>query len=209
MRYACMLALSFLLLPLACRAVPTGLNAMPTANTLGLGETRVDWETVGSGKLFVPANSTLYGTEFGLVLGLEGGADRVPGKATLYNVKWRLRDEGLLFPALAAGAQNIASGEKVQYYAVATKSLLPAQLVQVSAGVMRVEGNTTLAMVGASGKLGPIMLKADRINGGTLKRTGVGASIDIQGLMVTGTIYDLDNAPNERTIMLSYTRKLF
>jgi hypothetical protein len=198
------LIITLLCLPLIGLAIPTGLNAMPTADVLGLGEARFEYEAAGSGKLYVPANEVVYGTQTGFILGLEGGLDQVNGD-TLANLKWRMKGEGLITPALAIGAQNI--GDDMQYYAVATKSFL---LAQAHAGILHdTATDDNITMLGANVNLGPITVKADTLNGGALDRTAVGATLRLGSIAVTGTSYDFDNTPNEKTFSVSYTYKAF
>lgn len=182
-------------------AYPTGLNAIPTANILDPLEARVDYESGGSGKLFVPEGATLYGTQIGLLLGLEVGMDRISDHDSVYNLKWRLKGEGLVTPAFAVGVQNVAHGMKSQYYAVATKKLL---LADFSAGTLRADGDT-MGMIGVEGKLGPITVKADHVTG-QLNRTSASVGFTWQNVTLTGTTYDIKDVPNEQTVMLSYTR---
>ncbi|HOS42154.1 MAG TPA: hypothetical protein PK794_00530 [Armatimonadota bacterium] len=191
-------------LSLIAAAVPTGLNAMPTANVLGLGEARFEYESAGSGKLYVPANAVVYGTQTGFILGLEGGLDEVGG-ATRANGKWRLKGEGIITPALAIGIQNL--GGDLQYYGVATKSFI---LAAVHAGLLRdTDTDTNVTMLGANANLGPLVVKVDKLNGGALDRTAVGASLRLGTITVSGTSYDFDNAPRERTFSVSYTYRAF
>lgn len=208
MRMSCMLVLaSLLLLPMLAFAVPTGLNMMPTAESLPAATTRLDAESSGSGKLFVPDGSSVYGSEFGVMLGAEGGIDQVSG-GTRYNGKWVFKSEGLVFPALAAGIQNVGSGTSAQYYLVATKSLLPTGMVKAHAGMMRASGEY-VTMLGASGRLGPITVKVDRLNGGPRDGQAYGASITFSTFTVTGTHYDYDDMPDENTVTVSYLYKTF
>ncbi len=200
-----MLPVLALALPLLCRAIPTGLNVMPTAETLGIATARVDYESSGSGKLYVPSGATIYGTQFGMILGIEGGMDRVTDRGTVYNFKFRFFPDTLVIPAMAIGAQNIVNGQKPQYYLVTTKSLL---LAKVSAGVMRTEGNT-LSMLGASAGMGPFILKADRIMTGGHQRTSGSIGFSLKGITFTGTAYDIKDAPNERTLTVSYMQNAF
>jgi hypothetical protein len=189
----------------ACQAIPTGLNIIPTANVLGMGDTRVDSESSNTGKLFAPIDSSINGTQFGLLLGFEAGIDRVSSKGTVYNAKWRFKGEGTITPALAAGVQNIRAGETPQYYLVASKSIL---LAQGHAGLMRDENGDTLTLLGVNGKVGPIELMADHAQGGNKDRTGLGASFSFSNITVKGTLYDFENAPTERTITISYTHSV-
>ncbi len=200
---------TLILTPLASLAVPTGLNCMPTADILAAGQDRTQYESNGSGQLYVPQGGWLYGTQVGFILGFEGGVDKTVRTSSVYNLKWRFLGEGYVMPAIAFGVQNVAQGDKMQYYAVATKSLVPSGLLKVSAGVLRDEGDT-LTMIGAEGHLGPIVVKADSLNGGVDARSGVSVGYNFwRGFCVTGTSYHYKNAPSEQTISLSYTTHLF
>lgn len=187
-------------------AIPTGLNAMPTANVLGMGATRVEYGFNGSGLLYAtPETATIVGTQTGLVLGLEGGIDRVDDVGTVYNVKWRLKNEGLLAPAFAVGVQNIVSGERPQYYGVFTKSIISSRLAQISAGLMLDEDIDTLGMLGAGLYLGPLTLKADTIQGGGQDRTSVGAGLTFAGISFSAAYFAYDTLrPDETTFTVSY-----
>lgn len=204
MRSLILYSLLVLALPLVVRAVPTGLNLMPTAEALTLGQSRFEFESDGSGKLFVPDKSNLIGSEAGVILGFEGGIDKLSNGGTVYNLKWVFKGDGLIFPALAVGAQDMKSGEKPQFYAVATKSVVPGGLGKLHAGVLRDHGET-LTMIGASSQLGPLVLKADRVNGGTREGDAISAGIKLHGFLITGTRYNYTNAPDENTITLTYS----
>jgi hypothetical protein len=196
------LLLAVLVLPVLALAAPTGLNAMPTAEVLAIGEARVQYETDGSGKLFVPPDGALYGTQVGLLLGLEGGVDEVVDKGTVYNLKWRMQGEGMMRPAIAIGVQNVTPDEKPQFYVVATKSFSPAS---VSAGVLY-DGNTKdyLTMVGGRVRYKFLNVRADSLRGGALDRTALGADLIIANFFVSATAYDYRNAPNETSYSLGY-----
>lgn len=208
------LALLLLLLPLLCFAVPSGLNIMPTAESLGLGVTRLDFESDGSGKLYVPEGNSLAGTEAGLLLGIEGGIDDVPAIGAVYNLKWKFKNDGIIFPAMAIGGQNLAHGQAPQYYLVATKSLIPAsKALQVSAGVLHGsvdnEGPHNLVLYGASVKLGSFTLKGDRATGSFTDRKSLGLSYTYTTFTVSGIRYfDKQEEGNKTTVMLSYVSKL-
>ena len=207
MRILSVLALS-LLLPLAGLAVPTGLNMMPTAEALGSAETRLDLETTGSGKLYVPSSNALYGSQAGIALGMEGGIDQLSNSGTRYNAKWVFMGEGLVLPAIAFGGQNFGAGARPEYYAVATKTVIPAGLAKVHAGVMRVEHDNVL-MLGASAHLGPFSLKADRLSDGPRDGQSIGAGFSWKNFSLTGTIYDFRFIPDTRTLTMSYSVKPF
>lgn len=195
--------LTCLLFPLLAFSVPTGLNMIPTAESLPKAKSSLTYETQGTGKLYVPDGSTIYGTEIGAVFGFEGGIDQVSDKGPVLNAKWVFRSEGLLFPAMAVGVQNVHSGDKSQYYAVATKSLLPKDLLKAHAGLMRLEGDTVV-MFGASATLGALVFKADRVNGGIQDGSALSVGFKSSNYTITGTRYFMDNRKAETTVSLTY-----
>ncbi|HEX2950859.1 MAG TPA: hypothetical protein VHV83_15045 [Armatimonadota bacterium] len=182
---------------------------MPTAEALGLAQIRLDAESAGSGKLFVPAgsDSTLVGAQAGLILGVEGGADYVSDNDLVFNVKWVFKSDGLIFPALAIGAQNIGADTDTEYYAVATKSILSSKLAKVHGGVMRDLNGDTFFMYGASGTIGPVVLRADSVTGGEHEGFAVGAGVSLHNIDIIGTHYDYTNHSDENTVSVSYTFK--
>lgn len=203
-RFRICAALVLALCPLLVQAVPTGLNLMPTAEALGLGSTRFDFETDGSGKLYVPSGSSLVGSQAGALLGIEGGADQLSPGGTVYNLKWVFKSEGLILPAIAVGAQGIKSGERTEYYAVATKSLVPTGIIKVSGGVMRDNNGDNLLLLGAGLKVGMLMVKADRVSGGDRDAQALSAGLAFKNLTFTGTHYDFKNASDTNTLTVSY-----
>ncbi len=142
---------------------------MPTADILATGQDRVEYESSGSGKFYVPEGGSLFGTQTGLILGFEAGVDNATQNTTVYNVKWRFWGEGAMMPALAVGVQNVRMGDETQSYAVATKSLVPSGALQVSFGGIHLAGET-LTMLGGQARLGAITVKADTASGGMLAR---------------------------------------
>lgn len=196
--------LLFLSLTLFAFAVPSGLNLMPTAYSLHVAETRTEFESAGSGKMYVPQGSTILGSQFGMQNGFEMGADQVSSVGLVYNAKFRLIAEGTLMPAISLGAQNIVSGEKPQYYVVASKTLSSAGMLRAHAGFLKRDGET-VTMLGASSQIGKIMLKADRLLGDTTEVTAYGAGIDLRGIVISGTRYLYDNGrPDETTFGVAY-----
>jgi len=197
-----------LLIPLAALAVPTGLNIMPTADILATGQERVEYESNGSGKFYVPQGDLLYGTQTGFQ-GFEGGIDNATSKTSIYNLKWRLVKENVLLPSLAVGMQNVMMGQEPQSYAVVTKSIGPNGMLRASVGLMHITGET-LTMIGAQGSMGPLVVKADTASGNILSRSAVSTGYTLgKGFTVTGILYHFDNAPNEKTVLLSYTSNIF
>ena len=199
-----MLLLLVLSIPFVAMAVPSGLNLMPTAEVLSLAQSRYDFESTGTGKLFVPDGSTVIGSQFGSLMGIEAGADQVSGVGLVYNGKWLFSREGKLMPAIAAGAQNVIAGRKPQYYLVATKTLLPSAMLKVHGGVIRHEGDYR-AMIGASSKISVFTLKADRVQGDDYQATAFGIGLTTRGFTVSTTryVYD-DERGDETTFGVSY-----
>ena len=195
-----LLLAALLAVSLAVWAVPIGLNSMPTAESLGFLESRTDVYNNSGGLLYGEHNELLIGEQTGLILGLEGGIDQVSDKGTVYNLKWVQR-EGLVMPGFALGAQNLIKGEHSQYYLVATKSFLP---VKASFGFLR-NGDGTATMVGASAQWKPIILKVDHIQGAGLTRDTASLGYMINHFTISGAYYALNNAPNESTVIVSYT----
>ena len=212
---------ALLLLPLISLAVPTGLNIMPTADVLGSGQGRMEYESPGGGLLYIPQGGWIYGSQSGLFLGIEGGLDDVNG-TTVYNLKWRLLSEGFVLPSFAIGAQNISHDLATQYYAVMTKSLA-GSLLKVSAGMLSdgaeplafvpelgsVAPGATYTMLGMQSSLGALTFKADEVNGGVLARSALSLGYTFHNFTLTGTLYHFKNAPDTRTLMLSYSSGLF
>lgn len=198
------LATFFLLsLSVTVFAIPNGLNLMPIADLLNAAETRTEFESEGSGKLYVPAGSTIIGSQIG-GRGFEMGADQVSSVGLVYNLKLRLISEGTIMPAVAFGAQNIVSGEKPQYYLVASKTLSSAGKLRVHGGFLQRDGER-ITMLGASSKIGLLSLKADRLQGDTTKVTALGVGVDMRGMLISGTRYMYNNGrPDETTFGVSY-----
>lgn len=188
----------------AVLSAPTGLSLMPTAETVPVGTTRFDYETNGGGKLFVPVGSELLGTQFALTNSIEGGIDRVTDSGTRYNAKWVILPEGAIMPAIAVGAQNVGSGSHTDYYAVASKSVLPGGRVKVHAGLLRAEEDD-VTMLGASARFGPISLMVDRLDGSPRDGQAYGISYQFGTLTFRGTRYDYADISDTTTLMVSYT----
>jgi hypothetical protein len=217
-----LLFVTLLFVPMLCLAIPTGLNMMPTAEALGLGSTCTAYESAGSGKLDVPPGASVYGAQVGLILGIEGGIDHVAG-GEIYNAKWVFISDGLIFPALGVGIQNFGSGDKSQYYLVATKSLIPLVGkslgdLKLHAGVMHDTAGSNSLMYGVSGGFGPLIVKADRVtsnhliyqqDGQPLRRDGESLStgVVISSLTLTGTYYKFTDGTDTKTVTLSYLFK--
>ena len=192
--------LSVLLAASLCRAIPTGLNIMPTAEVLPSELVRVDYESSGSGKLFVPTGESVIGAQAGTFFGLETGFDTVSGKGTVYNVKWRLPGTGR--PALAIGAQNIASEGVPQYYLVATRRL---GRVAVSGGLITDGGgdDDLLGMAGASLRWASAIVRVDHVQGEHARRSAAGVGFATNRAALLLTAYDIAHEANTITLTFS------
>lgn len=188
---------------LACLAIPTGLNMMPTAEVLESGQSRLEYETPNGGKLNVPFGSSILGTQNGSLFGIEAGIDNITHIGTVYNVKWRFVNNEAAGVQAAVGAQNLA--EHVQYYGVLTKTI---GRVQVSAGAITGVGDPdddeTAAMVGVRVDLRPFALMVDHVRGDIVKRTAAGIGVRLSSLTLRGTAYDFDGGETEYTMTVSY-----
>lgn len=195
-----------LLTSLSCLAIPTGLNMMPTAEVLRPGDSRLDYESAGSGKLNVPVGGSIIGTQNGSLFDIEAGIDNITDVGTVYNVKWRFIYGGDGGMQVAAGVQNL--GEDAQYYGVFTKGIGP---VKISAGAIIGVGaeNETLGMVGARLDARPFILMADHVRGDTIERTAGSIGIAINSFTITGTAYGFENAPTEYTVRFSFSQNLY
>jgi len=194
-----------LLASLACLAIPTGLNIMPTADVLPPGASRLDYESSGTGKLNVPAGSSIIGTQNGSLFDVEAGIDNINDVGTVYNLKWRFYYGGEGGMQIAAGAQNL--GEDAQYYGVLTRAF---GRMKISAGAIIGVGedNETLGMVGARFDLRPLILMVDHVRGDTIERTAGSVGFAFNNLVLTGTIYDFDGDNTETTVRISYSQSL-
>jgi len=200
MRY--LLILCLLSISLAGLAIPTGLNLMPTADVLTPGESRLDYESSGSGKLNVPPDGMIIGTENGSLFGFEAGVDNITDLGTVYNVKWRFLNSGEGTTQFAIGAQNF--GEDAQYYGVLTRKL---GRMKISGGMITGVGDAdeTLSMVGARFDARPLILMADHVQGDTIKRTAGSVGLSMSSFTIIGTAYDFGNdGSTEYTLTLSY-----
>ena len=195
---ACLLSAS-----LACLAIPTGLNMMPTAEVLESGQSRLTYETPNGGKLNVPYGSSILGTQNGSLFGTEAGIDNITDVGTVYNFKWRFVNNKAAGVQVAVGAQNLA--EHTQYFGVLTKSI---GRVQVSAGAITGIGDPdndeTAAMIGARVDLRPFVLMADHVQGDTVKRSAGSIGVRLSSLTLLGTGYDFDGGDTEYTMTVSY-----
>ncbi|MHB0938267.1 MAG: hypothetical protein ACYC6A_17890 [Armatimonadota bacterium] len=198
-----MILACLLMTSLACLAIPTGLNMMPTADVLKPGQSRLDYETPNSGKLNVPFGASILGTQNGSLFNTEAGIDNITDVGTVYNFKWRFVHNEETGMQAAVGAQNLA--EHAQYFLVLTKRF---GRVKLSGGAMTGIGDEDddeiVGMVGASLDLKPFILMVDHVRGDTLERTAGSVGITLSSLTLQGTAYDFDGAGTEYTTTVSY-----
>ena len=136
--------MAFLLTTTAVIAAPsttgsTGMIRMPTADSLLLGQFSAGyfyWNEHGSGVVAV-----------GLPRGVEVSADvrRNVGVAdtAIYNVKFNLNQEALLYPAVAIGVEDIDGRERRSVYAVLSKALPYGFRIHIGTGTGRFDGMFT------------------------------------------------------------------
>lgn len=201
-RQCLILLIAILLTPLVGWAVPTGLRIIPTAEILTGGQQRYEYEGEGSGKLYMPLSSTVYGVQSVVASNTEGGIDQVSHVGQVYNLKWQFLAESAL-PALAFGVQNIASGEKVQYYLVGSKTFSQLRL---HGGVLRDVDHTYVTLLGTNLTYGMFTATADRARGGRFDRTSYAIAVTFSGFSIIGSEYHLENQPRTRTLSVAYTR---
>lgn len=109
----------------AAWAYPTGLNVVPTAETLEAGSVSVQWEMDSPGLPGDRRSTPSLYTQVGITKRLEAGIDLydVGDSSRGYaNAKFSLLAEKDGMPALAAGAWNLAEGVTAQPYLVATST---------------------------------------------------------------------------------------
>ena len=133
--------LAFLLTTTAVIAAPsmtgsTGMIRMPTADSLRLGQFSAGyfyWNEHGSGVVAV-----------GLPRGVEVSAAvrRNAGDTdtAIYNVKFNLNQEALLYPAVAIGVEDIDGRERRSVYGVMSKALPYGFRIHIGTGTGRFEG---------------------------------------------------------------------
>ena len=133
--------LAFLLTTAAVIAAPsttgsTGMIRLPTADSMRLGQFSAGyfyWNEHGSGVLAV-----------GLPRGVEVSAAvrRNAGDTdtAIYNVKFNLNQEALLYPAVAIGVEDIDGRERRSVYAVLSKALPYGFRIHIGTGTGRFEG---------------------------------------------------------------------
>ena len=133
--------LAFLLTTTAVIAAPsmtgsTGMIRMPTADSMRLGQFSAGyfyWNEHGSGVVAV-----------GLPRGVEVSAAvrRNAGDTdtAIYNVKFNLNQEALLYPAVAIGVEDIDGQERRSVYGVLSKALPYGFRIHIGTGTGRFEG---------------------------------------------------------------------
>jgi hypothetical protein len=203
MRIAVLFA-ACIILAAVSQAVPTGLNAMPTADIMPFGMTRMEWQLNDSGYLYAPTHRRVLGTQTGMGPGvLEGGVDEVSGVGTVYNMKLALSSESYSMPAIAIGVQNVGGHTKNQFYLVGGKILAGGQqgdttAIRFHGGVLSDDNGDVRSMVGGDIYVGGARITTDRISGSSTAqaRTSVG---------ITGIAYDVYRAPRTITLMATYS----
>ena len=195
MRYI-IVALAVSLCALAGLAIPSGLNTMPTADTMNLGQLRGEVR-YNSGLLYANGESWVGGLETGAILGTEAGIDRV-GNKEVFNAKWRFFGGGII-PGVAVGAQNLANDETPQVYLVATEHLpIPVARAAASLGVLRDTDDKYVTMLGASVGYSAFDLKVDHVwksaKDGDLNSTSIGVDWKVfKVVTLGGAIYNLED----------------
>ena len=133
--------LAFLLTTTAVLAAPsmtgsTGMIRVPTADSMRLGQFSAGyfyWNEHGSGVVAV-----------GLPRGVEVSAAvrRNAGDTdtAIYNVKFNLNQEALLYPAVAIGVEDIDGRERRSVYGVLSKALPYGFRIHIGTGTGRFEG---------------------------------------------------------------------
>lgn len=133
--------LAFLLTTTAVIAAPsmtgsTGMIRVPTADSMRLGQFSAGyfyWNEHGSGVVAV-----------GLPRGVEVSAavrrNTSDTDTAIYNVKFNLNQEALLYPAMAIGVEDIDGRERRSVYGVLSKALPYGFRIHIGTGTGRFEG---------------------------------------------------------------------
>jgi exopolysaccharide biosynthesis protein YbjH len=118
-------------------AGPTGLNTIPTADLVPLGQLSA---VLQNGNTALRGGSSIFHEpepvpqlEVGLPRNFEGGLDLVPaGDPRDYrpqlNIKWRVLAEDYYWPAVAVGAEQLGVGFTPSYFLVASRTLNYGQI---------------------------------------------------------------------------------
>ena len=133
--------LAFLLTTTAVIAAPsmtgsTGMIRMPTADSMRLGQFSAGyfyWNEHGSG---VVAVGLPRGVEVSAAVRRNAGDN----DTALYNVKFNLNQEALLYPAVAIGVEDIDGRERRSVYGVLSKALPYGFRIHIGTGTGRFEG---------------------------------------------------------------------
>lgn len=112
----------------AVRAAPSGLNVIPTADILPIGEISLEGEFTGERPLPSIAGEFALESQVGITPRLEAGIDLALGTGSLgqyplLNAKWLLLPESRRVPAVALGVQNITLEQSPQPYLILTRTL--------------------------------------------------------------------------------------
>ena len=133
--------LAFLLTTTAVIAAPsmtgsTGMIRMPTADSMRLGQFSAGyfyWNEHGSG---VVAVGLPRGVEVSAAVRRNAGDN----DTALYNVKFNLNQEALLYPAVAIGVEDIDGRERRSVYGVLSKALPYGFRIHIGTGTGRFDG---------------------------------------------------------------------
>ena len=133
--------LAFLLTTTAVLAAPsmtgsTGMIRVPTADSMRLGQFSAGyfyWNEHGSG---VVAVGLPRGVEVSAAVRRNAGDN----DTALYNVKFNLNQEALLYPAVAIGVEDIDGQERRSVYGVLSKALPYGFRIHIGTGTGRFEG---------------------------------------------------------------------
>ena len=133
--------LAFLLTTTAVIAAPsmtgsTGMIRMPTADSMRLGQFSAGyfyWNEHGSG---VVAVGLPRGVEVSAALRHNTGDT----DTAIYNVKFNLNQEALLYPAVAIGIEDIDGRDRRSVYGVLSKALPYGFRIHIGTGTGRFEG---------------------------------------------------------------------
>jgi hypothetical protein len=79
--------------------------------------------------------------------------------------------------------------------------------LKVDADVMRDTAGYNILMYGASGGLGPLQVKADRVTGSARDGESISAGWVLHAITVTGTYYQYTNNTTSKTLTVSYLVK--
>jgi len=171
-----MTAVALLCAASAAVAAPSGLNIITTADLLGPGEIALEYANDGP-RLFGEDCNHWALLEVAVGNRAEVGVDRCfDGEiGTFGNVKVLLQPEDETRPAVAFGAQNLASGEMAEPFLALAKDVNRARL---HAGAIRFDGEAE-AMAGLEWDLGePLALVLDHVTGDD-SASGVGLDVAI------------------------------